>query len=217
MARSKYEPEIVEIILNAIRDTGGDRPGWEAGGISKDTFYEWINRYPDFSDQVKRAKLDYRNTCPDVLVRQAKQALSDYLFGRMERVQVTEEERVSEEGLTSYKKVTRRVTMGVPRWAIERVLGKPADLIEALKVLADCNVIPQWLVQRSVDEIGSARKGITEAIAGVLPDVESRSVQPGLSAETAAAIRAQILGIQPASFAALPGEVDSGSESGEDL
>ncbi|NJR38547.1 MAG: hypothetical protein HC781_06470 [Leptolyngbyaceae cyanobacterium CSU_1_4] len=148
-------------------------------------------------------------------MRQAQRALADYLYGRMERVYTVEEERINEEGLTSSKKVTRRVTVGVPRWAIERVLGKPVDLIEAIKVLADCGVIPQWLVQRSVDEIGNARKGITEAIAGVLPDVESRTIRPGLSEDTAARIRAHILGIQPPSPAPLPGAMDGGSESGE--
>lgn len=213
MAKSKYTPDRVQTILDAVASIGTDRAGWLAGSLSEATFYDWLKRYPEFSEGVVEAKAEYRNTCPDVLVRQAKKAFSDYLFGRMERVVYTKETGISlRTGEPYEKEITQRIPVGVPRWAIERVLGKPLDILEAVSTLADAGVLPRWLVQAVNDEVGNARTGITEVFTGVLPDRESRRVRPGLSEETAGAIRAHLLGIQPADAAPLSAAVDSGQQ-----
>jgi hypothetical protein len=54
VAKTKYNPELVQTILSAIAQAGTDRAGWEAGGINKNTFYEWINKYPEFGDGIKQ-------------------------------------------------------------------------------------------------------------------------------------------------------------------
>lgn len=195
MAKSKYTPETVQKILDAIAQTGSDRVGYEAGGISKDTFYQWVARYPDFSDGISQAKSEYRDTCPEVLVRQAHKAFADYLFGRVEITTTSLKRGVNEKGSYS-EEVTKRIRLSPPRWAVERVLGKPIDLLEAVKILVDANVLPTWLVQVVANEVGDARTGITEAFRGVLPENNARAIKPGLSEGTAAAIRAHILGIE---------------------
>ncbi len=213
MAKSKYTPETIQKIIDAIVATGKDEPGWLAAGISETTFYAWLERYPEFSESVGKAKDEYRDTCPDMLVRQAKKAFADYLFGRMERVTYTKEVGVNARTGEPYEKeITQRVPVGIPRWAIERVLGKPLDIFEAVSTLSEAGVLPRWLVQAVSDEVGNAREGITEVFAGVIPDRDDRRVRPGLSEETAAAIRAHLLGIQPADATAIPATVDSGQQ-----
>jgi hypothetical protein len=214
VAKSKYNPEIVEIILGAIALTGSDRAGIEAGGINKDTFYSWIKRYPDFSERVSEARAEYRQSCPETLIRQANRAFADYLFGRMQRVVYTKEVGVSlKTGEPYEKETTQHIPVGVPRWAIERVLGKPLDIIEAVKTLAEAGILPKSIVQAVTDEVGNARKGIAGILTGVLPDTEFKQPRPGLSEETAAAIRAHLLGIQPADAAPVPTEMGSRPES----
>ncbi|HEY9831498.1 MAG TPA: hypothetical protein V6D26_13020, partial [Stenomitos sp.] len=135
MAKSKYTPEIVEVIVEAIRKTGSDTAGWQAAGIAKDTFYGWCKKHPDFSDKIKNAKSEYRETCPEAIIAQAQKSFADYLFGRAE-VSVTSFERGHSEKQGAYsKEITKRMKFGTPRWAIERVLGKPYDELEALKSL----------------------------------------------------------------------------------
>ncbi|MBW4580704.1 MAG: hypothetical protein KME42_14155 [Tildeniella nuda ZEHNDER 1965/U140] len=209
MAKSKYTPDRVQTIIDAIAQTGADRAGWQAGKISEDTFYDWVKRYSEFSESVSRAKDEYRDTCPGTLVRQARKAFADYLFGRMERVTYTKETGINARTGEPYEKeITQRVPVGVPKWAIERVLGKPLDILEAVSTLSEAGVLPRWLVQAVSDEVGNAREGITEVFAGVIPDRDNRRVRPGLSEETAAAIRAHLLGIQPTDATALPTTVD---------
>lgn len=181
-----------------MAQTGSDGSSAKAGTISRDTLYAWINRYPEFAEQVSQAKAEYRETCPEVLVRQANKAFSDYLYGRMEKVV-----RITKKGTTSRgdgeigyeEEVIQRVPVGVPRWAIERVLGKPMDVLEAAKTFAEAGILPHWIVQRIAEEIEGAKKGIRNAFEGVLPDADFRAEKPGLSPQTAAAIRAHVLGI----------------------
>lgn len=194
--KTKYTPEIVEKILGVIRETGGDKEGYTSAGIHSATFYKWINEKPEFKEAIALAKLEYRESCPPVLIRQAKKAFADYLFNRVEETWTSFERGVDETGKSWSKETTKRVKRGVPQWCIERVLGKPIDLLEAVKVLVDANILPRWLVQVVTDEVSEARRGVTEAFTGILPDNDQRLAKPGLSEETAAAIRSHILGIE---------------------
>lgn len=216
MAKTKYNPELVQTILSAIAQAGTDRAGWEAGGISKETFYQWINKYPDFSDGTKQAKAEFRETCPEVLIQQARKAFADHLFGRVVITQ-TSFERGATEKLGSYsKEITKRIKLSPPRWAIERVLGKPLDVMEALKILAEAGFIPYWVSELAADEMGNARKTIYEAFSGLLPERDRQPGKPGLSPEAAGRIRAEILGIDAADPATLSSSLGSGSEPSKD-
>lgn len=206
MVASKYSPELVEAIVNAIAVEGGDQSGWEAGGISKDTFYRWIKERSDFADQIAHARSEYASTRPVRQIRKARRALDDYLSGN-----VIEEWDVYHEAVTPLGDVvmlhdTKRIKRGVPKWAIERVLGKPLDLLEALETLANLEIIPRWVVQKAADEIRNARTEVTEALRGQIP-ADGHSKRPGVSDETAGIIRGHIMGVDAKSLAALSGEV----------
>lgn len=137
-AKGKYNEQIVESILDAIAVTGSDAVGYQKGGISHDTFYSWIKRYPEFAEGVTRAKEEFRKSCGDGPIRLANKALDDYLNGRVIETWECEEDAVNPrtggiERLHSIKRVNR----GVPKWAIERVLGKPVNDIAQLREIAD--------------------------------------------------------------------------------
>jgi hypothetical protein len=54
--KSKYEPERVEKLLEAIRLGSTYQHACNYAGIDTDTFANWRAKYPDFSDQVKQAE-----------------------------------------------------------------------------------------------------------------------------------------------------------------
>lgn len=59
MARpTKYTPERVKRIVDALRGGNTRRAAAWAGGVDIDTFHEWLKRYPAFSDAVKTAEAD---------------------------------------------------------------------------------------------------------------------------------------------------------------
>lgn len=211
--KTKYTDEVVQKIIEVIRETGGDKEGYTSAGIHSATFYKWINEKPEFKEAIAQAKVEYRESCPPVLIRQAKKAFADYLFNRVEETWTSFERGVDETGKSWSKETTKRVKRGVPQWCIERVLGKPIDLLEAVKVLVDANILPRWLVQVVADEVGDARRGITEAFTGILPENDTRRNLPGLSEETAAAIRSHILGIESTDSTPLPEAMGSRSKS----
>lgn len=54
--KSKYEPERVEKLLKAIRLGTTYKHACDYAGIHIDTFYEWQDKYPEFSDKIKEAE-----------------------------------------------------------------------------------------------------------------------------------------------------------------
>ena len=54
--KSKYEPERVERLLEAIRLGATYRHACDYAGIHIDTFYGWQDKHPEFSEQIKLAE-----------------------------------------------------------------------------------------------------------------------------------------------------------------
>jgi hypothetical protein len=192
---SKYTPELVEEIVTAIAVHGVDAAGWD-GRISKDTFYEWLKHKPDFSDMVVEAKNDYRRSLPETKRRQANLAFSQYLYGEMERVIVTTERGHSQKGGDYECETIKRIPVGVPKWAIDRVLGANMSEIEALSVLVQAGWLPRGILNVAIAEVDKLKTTLQQVFAGILPD-KGIDAKPGLSEEMAAEIRMKILGIQP--------------------
>lgn len=193
--KSKYCPELVEEIVTAIAVNGVDSAGWD-GRISKDTFYEWLKHKPDFSDMVVEARLEYRKSLPESKHRQANKAFAQYLYGEMERIIVTTERGHSEKSGAYESETIKRVPVGVPKWAIDRVLGTQMSEIEALSVLVQAGWLPRGILNIAIAEVDKLKTTLREVFAGILPD-KGTDAKPGLSDEAAASIRAKILGIQP--------------------
>lgn len=213
MAQSKYSEEVAQTIVDTIACTGRDEDGCKAVGISRDTFYKWMNRYPDFSDRVKKAKSEWRETLPEVLVRQANNAFAGYLFGRHERIVHTRKEGYKGDQPFE-EEITQRIPVGIPRWAIERVLGQRMHELDALTTLVEAGWLPRWVIQIAVSEIGNTKQAIRQVFEGILPDGD-KQIKPGLSDFAADQIRKQILGIESEGVSSLSGSVGSGSESGK--
>lgn len=153
MARSKYNEEIKKTILDAIRKHGSDVAGIKAGHISVDTFYRWINIFPEFSEGIRKAKAEYRSSIPDEWVQQAKKAFEDYLFGRA--VEDWHSEKVVFDGDKEViERSHRTVRRGVPAWVIERVLGTYKTL-EAMQELLSAGVATE-------DQASIVRDGIAD-------------------------------------------------------
>jgi len=59
MARpSKYDPETVKVIIDAILDCMTYAGAADAGGISYETFNEWRKNHPEFSEAVLKANAE---------------------------------------------------------------------------------------------------------------------------------------------------------------
>lgn len=59
---AKYNKEIVERICNFIRDGDSQKIAAEKAGIREGTFYEWMNSKDEFSECIKKAHEDFRQT-----------------------------------------------------------------------------------------------------------------------------------------------------------
>jgi hypothetical protein len=176
VAKSKYTPERIKTILEAIRQQGGDRAGWEAGNISEDTFYHWAKKYPEFSEAVAQAKDDYRRNCPEEIKKQARRSLSDYLFGGSIEVWEATETIMDANGqIISIKQISKKVRRGPPQWVIDRVLGQPISELESIKSLTESG----WLKEQVIEKLATAMDKFNEsAKAAFQGDLDDEDLEP---------------------------------------
>jgi hypothetical protein len=61
MSKGKFN-DVKDDIISCIREGDSNILACKRVGISKSTFYEWLESYPDFSDSLKKARKEFRET-----------------------------------------------------------------------------------------------------------------------------------------------------------
>lgn len=207
MAKSKYSEELKTAICNAIAVYGLDEAGYKAGDISCQTFYLWIKERPEFAEAVKAARSDYKNSSRDNLKRLAGKALVDYLSGNMVKVTHTKKQSLDLNNEIVELEEWRTAPCGIPQWAIARALGEGLTETEALSRLAELNLIPSWVVDCAEKILDRAREEIATLLRAELPEplayelARDREHSGGISEQTFARIRAEVMGINAESVA----------------
>jgi len=194
--RSQYfnkHEEFIEI----LKSCGCKKTAIAAVNATPTTLNSWLRNHPDLQERINDALSQYRETQPIVLINAAKIALADYLFGRMEKVSSSVTTQVDKDGnfLGAFETITR-TPVGVPKWAIDRVLGTEMSEVDALKILADSGYLPQILVDRVVSKLSSTKDEIKSIFTEYYPDQDVFSEpkpKPGLSDFGSEIIRARIL------------------------
>lgn len=201
MAKSKYSQAVVETICNASATNGGDESGWVAGGISKPTFYDWLNRYPDFSDSVEKARLQFQKNASERLKTLASERLTEVLENgqtikwksqkTVRRERWIPGENGSPDWLKWYQIDTEESThyehRPTPQWAIERVIAKPLQTLEQLIAVAS-----EYGLQLTIKDADLFSRYLTE----VTSQDSSSDNGAGLTEEATDQIRARILGLE---------------------
>jgi hypothetical protein len=96
-----YTPEITKKITDLIAETGSDKVAYDAVGLSRTTFYQWLNDADktDFSDAVKVAREKYANkneTKAWSRIEAANSYIDDVLQGK--RFKITKQQVIGGNG-----------------------------------------------------------------------------------------------------------------------
>jgi len=105
----KFSKEIIEKICKHLKKGATITSACEAVGISRETFYDWLNKKPDVSDTIKKAM-----AIPDKKVENAlfKTATGSFRYTEKHYEQVTDEKKKTTE-LKLVKTVRKRVPPNV--------------------------------------------------------------------------------------------------------
>lgn len=161
---SDYNPIIIDLILNWIKDTGDEKLACEKTGVGYRTFQGWKKNYKDFAAKVEASHGVFRDNLPVSQRAKAKEALNRYLSPR-ETVQNTEEVFYDKSGKIANRKViTKKDIAEVPRWAIERALGTGTSELDAVRLLVQSG----WLDNEIIDQIAQKLDIATEDIKKIL-------------------------------------------------
>ena len=198
--KSKYSAKVVEIICNAIATNGGDESGWVAGGIHKDTFYSWLNSYPDFSDSVERARSQFRQNAPQYQKKLACDRLTEALENG-QTIKWNSQKNIRREHWIPGKNgepdkliwyqleaenSTNNEQRPTPQWAIERIVPKPLQTLEQLIAVAS-----EYGLQLTIKDADLFNKYLAE----IGSQDSSDNNGAGLTDEAADQIRTRILGL----------------------
>ena len=71
-AKGKYEPETVDRIIRTLELGMTQAAACNVGGIHVDTFHEWMNTRPEFSERVKSARDNGKREALERIIAAAK-------------------------------------------------------------------------------------------------------------------------------------------------
>lgn len=191
----RYSEDVVNTILTNLESGQTIAYACQDAGVSQVSFNNWCKKYPDFNERVNKAFETYKSSCPEGLKKIAKDRLKQVLTEGVviKRSRTITTERVhkvpiyNEDGeIVDYKVKWRQVetttesdntNMGVPQWALDRVLPPPPkDLESAIKmieayglktIVANTEVFREWLIAQTADQAGQEviSRGLTESEA----------------------------------------------------
>ena len=152
----KYSQKRIEEMLEAIAQHGTNRAGYEALGVSKDTFYRLKKQNPDFCESVAEAKRTFRSNLSEETRDSARQTIHDLiLHGNIEEWH-KEKLNYNDKGELLGKEITKtHVKRLPPPWAYELVLGKPQSELDSLKNLAEAGWISDEVVSQALARLES--------------------------------------------------------------
>ena len=162
---SKYTEQTKATIAEMLRDTGSDAIAFKTAGISKNTYYRWIQEYEEFSVLTEEAKFEYLQGNKKILRVLAFNALYKALT-RGSRSIRTVRKRVpgKSKKMVVIEEVVTEVDNGVPQWAIERVLGKMSDELESVNKLVEVG----WYSEEAATSIAEQLEDTSEKVKEIL-------------------------------------------------
>lgn len=168
-AGTKYNRKRVEIICKALER--GETQGRAAalGGISEDTFYEWMKSRAEFSESVKRAKAAFEEWERSEILKDAQKSLKTLICGLEYEEKQTEYEQDPE-------------NPGRPRIKRQRTTTKKILPNATAVIFALCNRDPEHWQNRVTNDITAKVDADTKA------DVSLEKVPDDLLAQVLEAI-----------------------------
>lgn len=156
--QAKYTPERVRTICDAIERGETNETAAKLGGISRSTFFEWLNSRSDFSDAVKKAKAAFEDWQMNGILEDARRSLKTLVCGQ-EYEEIKTEYENDKNGQPRIKKQTR---------VTKKILPNPTAVIFAL-----CNRDPEHWQNRVAQDVNGKidveQKGPGVSLANV-PD-----------------------------------------------
>lgn len=136
----KDTPEVRAIIIDAIRNGDTNEVAANKGGITRKTFYEWMNTKSDFCGAVKSAKAEYEEWELNGILADAKKSLKVLICGQE-----------YDETKTEYEQDPR--DPGRPRIKRQTVTRKKVLPSATAVIFALCNRDPEHWQNRVSNEI----------------------------------------------------------------
>ena len=162
-----YSQKQIDEMLEAIAQHGTNRAGYEALGVSKDTFYRLKKENPDFCESVAEAKRTFRSNLSEETRDSARQTIHDLiLYGNIEEWH-KEKLNYNDKGELLGKEITKtHVKRLPPPWAYELVLGKPQTELDSLKNLAEAGWISDEVVSQALAKLESFEGDMKRIVGG---------------------------------------------------
>ena len=173
MPASKFDRATIKKIIKVIRQTNSEQSAWEAAGISKSTYYSWKRKHESFLIEVEHARAEFLEQNFNVFRTLGLNRLYEALTKGVVQTHVTVVKELVEtkdkEGNRVNKLTTTQTTsvekhLGTPQWAIERVLGRTVDEIDAVNKLIEAGWFDSKATSKLPEEVDRFNNRIREIL-----------------------------------------------------
>lgn len=182
----RYSEDVVNTILTNLESGQTIAYSCSEAGISQVSFNNWCKKYPDFNERVNKAIESYRSNCPEGLKVIAKnrlqQVLTEGVIIKRSNLIIHSVPIYENDVIVGHREKWREehieeTNMGIPQWAIDRILPPPPkDIESAIKlieayglktIVANTEVFREWLIAQETNQNNSEgiNRGLTESEA----------------------------------------------------
>ena len=165
---SKRSEDTKQKIVEKIAETGLNKPGFTAGGISERTFYTWRSEDPQFSQAVADAHKRYRESLNEESRSQLKRRLHEYLFeGVTESYTKTEHYWDANGALTGSKTSEMIANKPTPSWVFDKLMPKEAvSEVNALATLIESEMLPESVIEVAYEGLEALKNNVKGELKG---------------------------------------------------
>lgn len=175
--KTSLTPELKENLIAEIKELGSFAKAAAAFGIKYDTFLKWRGKYQDFRVATDNALQFFKRKQYRTIRSKCLEQLIEILYEGVIETKVVEQETKTPDGTISTRTVTK-THKGPPMRLLERYLGEPMDILDAVQLLGSHQLLSEEAVARIYDTLTQAEESSREIIQNNTPSAGGVDISP---------------------------------------
>lgn len=169
--KSSFTQEISDRLVEAVKELGDIKQAAEVCGIKYATVMLWRRSHLDFKDALEAALLYFKRNQYSEIRRKCQEEMLRIVYEGVREVKTVEQTTKNPEGAVTFITTTvTTVEKGPPLRVLERYLGPPMDVLDAVQLLGSHQLLSEDDVERIYLALQQAEQSSRDILQRKLKD-----------------------------------------------